>query len=134
MFLVKEEPSNYAFSAFQKDGGTTWTGVKNPLAQKHLRSIKKGDLVFYYHTGDEKAVVGIAKATGDAYPDPDDRTGRAHVVDLAPVKALPRPVRLAEIKADKRFADFALVRMSRLSVMPVTADQWKWIVTMATNN
>lgn len=134
MYLVKEEPSNYAFAAFQNDGGTTWTGVKNPLAQKHLRSIKKGDLVFYYHTGDERAVVGIAKAKGDAYPDPADRTGRAHVVDLVPVKALPRPVTLAEIKADKRFADFALVRMSRLSVMPVTADQWKWILAKATDN
>jgi predicted RNA-binding protein with PUA-like domain len=134
MFLVKEEPSNYAFAAFQKDGGATWTGVKNPLAQKHLRSIKKGDLVFYYHTGDERTVVGIAKAKGDAYPDPADDTGRAHVVDLVPVKALPRPVTLAEIKADKRFADFALVRMSRLSVMPVSADQWKWILAKATDN
>jgi predicted RNA-binding protein with PUA-like domain len=131
MFLLKEEPANYPFTVFQKDGGTTWTGVKNPLAQKHLRSIKKGDLVFYYHTGDEKAVVGIAKATSDAYPDPADRTGRAHVVDLVPVKPLPRPVTLAEIKADKRFADFALVRMSRLSVMPVSAEQWKWILAMA---
>jgi predicted RNA-binding protein with PUA-like domain len=90
-------------------------------------------LVFYYHTGDEKAVVGIAKAKGDAYPDPADDTGRAHVVDLVPVKALPRPVTLAEIKADKRFADFALVRMSRLSVMPVSADQWKWILAMASS-
>jgi predicted RNA-binding protein with PUA-like domain len=134
MYLVKEEPSNYAFAAFKKDGGATWTGVKNPLAQKHLRSIRKGDLVFYYHTGDEKAVVGIAKAKSDAYPDPDDDTGRAHVVDLVPVGALPRPVTLAEIKADKRFADFALVRMSRLSVMPVTADQWKWILAKATDN
>ena len=131
MFLVKEEPANYPFAAFQKDGGTTWTGVRNPLAQKHLRSIKKGDLVFYYHTGDERAVVGIAKATGDAYPDPADRTGRAHVVDLAPVQALPRPVTLAEIKADTRFSDFALVRMSRLSVMPVSEVQWKWILALA---
>jgi len=131
MYLVKEEPSNYSFAAFQKDGETTWTGVKNPLAQKHLRSIKKGDQVFYYHTGDEKAVVGIAKAASDAYPDPADKTGRAHVVDLVPVKALPQPVTLAAIKADKRFADFALVRMSRLSVMPVTAQQWKWILELS---
>lgn len=131
MFLVKEEPTHYSFDAFVTDGGTRWSGVKNPLAQKHLRSIKKGDHVFYYHTGTEKSVVGIAKATTDAYPDPADRSGKAHVVDLAPVKRLSRAVSLAEIKADKRFADFALVRMSRLSVMPVTAQQWKWIVALA---
>jgi predicted RNA-binding protein with PUA-like domain len=113
------------------DGGTRWSGVRNPLAQKHLRSIKKGDEVLYYHTGKAKAVVGIARATGDAYLDPADKAGKAHVVDLAPVKRLARPVTLAEIKADARFADFALVRMSRLSVMPVTAQQWKWILAMA---
>ena len=127
-FLVKEEPANYHFDAFAKDGRTTWSGVRNPLAQKHLRSIRKGDQVFYYHTGNEKAVVGIAKAVSDAYPDPADTTGKAHVVDLAPVKKLTRPVTLAEIKADKRFADFALVRMSRLSVLPVTAEQRKAIL------
>jgi predicted RNA-binding protein with PUA-like domain len=131
MFLVKEEPANYSYDTFAKEGGTEWSGVKNPLAQKHLRSIRKGDQVFYYHTGDEKAVVGIAKAAGNAYPDPADPSGKAHVVDLTPVKRLKRPVTLHEIKADKRFADFALVRMSRLSVMPVTGQQWKWILTMA---
>jgi predicted RNA-binding protein with PUA-like domain len=130
-FLVKEEPANYSYDAFVKDGGTTWSGVKNPLAQKHLRSIKKGDLVFYYHTGDEKSVVGIAKASTAAYPDPADRTGKAHVVDLVPVKKLPRPVTLAEVKADKRFAEFPLTYMPRLSVMPVTEQQWKWIAAMA---
>ena len=131
MFLVKEEPDNYSFDAFVTDGGTRWSGVKNPLAQKHLRSIRKGDEVFYYHTGTQKAVVGIAKATGDAYPDPADTTGKAFVVDLKPVRKLARPVTLAEIKADKRFADFALVRMSRLSVMPVTDQQAKWILKLA---
>jgi predicted RNA-binding protein with PUA-like domain len=130
-FLVKEEPANYSFDAFVKDGSTVWSGVKNPLAQKHLRSIKKGDMVFYYHTGDQKAVVGIAKAAGDAYPDPADKSGKAYVVDLKPVRALPRPVTLAEIKSDPRFADFLLVRMSRLSVMPVTDQQWRWIVALA---
>lgn len=127
MWLVKEEPSHYNYDAFVKDRGTTWSGVRNPLAQKHLRSIRKGDLVFYYHTGDEKSVVGIAKATGDAYPDPDDKTGKAHVVDLVPVRKLKRPVTLAEIKADKRFKDFALTYMPRLSVMPVTEAEWKAI-------
>jgi predicted RNA-binding protein with PUA-like domain len=130
-YLVKEEPSNYAYDTFAKDGGATWSGVKNPLAQKNLRSIRKGDLVFYYHTGDEKAVVGIAKASGDAYPDPADRTGKAYVVDLVPVKKLKRPVTLAAIKADKRFKDFALTYLPRLSVMPVADTQWKQIVEMS---
>lgn len=130
-FLVKEEPGHYSFDAFVTDGGTTWTGVKNPLAQKHLRSIRKGDLVFYYHTGDEKQIVGIAKATTDAYPDPADTTGKAHVVDLAPVKKLKRPVTLAAVKADTRFKDFPLTYMPRLSVMPVTDAQWRLIEKMA---
>ena len=127
-FLVKEEPEHYGFDAFVKDRGTTWSGVRNPLAQKHLRAIKKGDLVFYYHTGGEKAIVGIAKAKTSAYPDPEDRTGKAHVVDLIPVKKLARPVTLAEIKADKRFADFALTYMPRLSVMPVSEEEWERIL------
>lgn len=126
-FLVKEEPDHYSFDAFVKDRGTTWSGVKNPLAQKHLRSIRKGDLVFYYHTGAEKAIVGVARAAGAAYLDPADKTGKAHVVDLVPVRRLARPVTLAEIKADARFADFPLTTMPRLSVMPVTETQWKLI-------
>src|ERR1019366_4398415 len=95
-WLFKEEPAHYSFDAFVKDRQTMWSGVKNPLAQKHLRSVKKGDRVFYYHTGNEKSVVGIAKAIGDAYPDPADKTGKAAVVDIAPIKKLPRPVTLAE--------------------------------------
>jgi predicted RNA-binding protein with PUA-like domain len=130
-FLVKEEPDNYGFDAFLKDKGTTWSGVRNPLAQKHLRSIVKGDLVFYYHTGGEKAIVGITKASTAAYPDPGDPSGKLHVVDLVPVKRLARPVTLAEIKADRRFADFALTYMPRLSVMPVSDAQWKMILKMA---
>jgi len=130
-FLLKEEPSSYSYDAFAKDGSVTWTGVKNPLAQKHLRSIKKGDLAFYYHTGDEKAVVGVAKATRDAYPDPADKNGKAHVVDLVPVKRLKRPVTLAEIKADRRFKEFPLTYLPRLSVMPVSEAEWKAIVDMA---
>jgi predicted RNA-binding protein with PUA-like domain len=126
-WLFKEEPSNYSFDAFAKDRKTVWSGVKNPVAQRNLRSVKKGDSVFYYHTGDEKSVIGIAKAAGDAYPDPADTTGRAHVVDIVPVKKLNRPVTLKEIKADPFFSDFALVRISRLSVMPVTDAQWKKI-------
>ena len=132
-WLFKEEPANYSFDAFVKDGKTVWSGVKNPLAQKHLRSVKKGDTIFYYHTGDEKSVVGIARATGDAYSDPDDKTGKAAVVDIAPVKKLARPVTLKEIKADPAFKDFALVRISRLSVMPVSAAEWRRIEKLSTS-
>lgn len=130
-WLFKEEPTHYGFDAFAKDKKTVWTGVKNPLAQKHLRSVKKGDRIFYYHTGDEKAVVGIAQALGDAYPDPNDKSGKQSVVDIAPVSKLPRPVKLADIKADPAFKEFALVRISRLSVMPVSDAQWNRIEKMA---
>jgi predicted RNA-binding protein with PUA-like domain len=130
-WLFKEEPSHYSFDELAKDKKTIWSGVKNPLAQKHLRSVKKGDRIFYYHTGDEKSVVGIAKALGDAYPDPQDKAGKMSVVDVGPVGKLPRPVTLAEIKADKSFAEFPLVRISRLSVMPVTDAEWTRIEKMA---
>ena len=100
-----------------------WSGVKNPLAQKHLHAIRKGDRVFYYHTGSEKSVAGIAKATSNAYTDPGDKSGKLAVVDLEPVGKLPRPVTLAEIKADKAFKTFPLVRIARLSVMPVTDEE-----------
>ena len=132
-WLFKEEPANYSFDALVKDGKTVWSGVKNPLAQKHLRSVKKGDAIFYYHTGDEKSVVGIAQAMGDAYADPNDKTGKAAVVDVAPVKKLARPVTLKEIKADPAFKDFALVRISRLSVMPVSAAEWRRIEKLSTS-
>jgi predicted RNA-binding protein with PUA-like domain len=130
-WLFKEEPSNYSYDDLVKDGRTSWTGVRNPLAQKHLRSVRRGDRVFYYHTGDEKAVVGIAKAAGDAYADPADRTGKLHAVDIAPVRKLKQPVTLAAIKADKAFAAFALTRIPRLSVMPVTEAEWTRIEDMA---
>src|SRR6187397_988578 len=123
-WLFKEEPTHYSYDELVKDKKTMWSGVKNPLAQKHLRSVKKGDRIFYYHTGDEKAVVGMCKALGDAYADPGDKTGKASVVDVAPVQKLTRPVTLAEIKADSSFKDFPLVRISRLSVMPVSDAEW----------
>jgi predicted RNA-binding protein with PUA-like domain len=130
-WLVKEEPEHYSFDQFVDDGSTVWSGVKNPLAQKHLRSMKKGDTVFYYHTGKEKAIVGTAKVTSAPTADPKDRSGKLFVVELAPGKKLKRPVTLAEIKASGRFTDFALVRMSRLSVMPVTDQQWAAIEDMS---
>ena len=130
-FLFKEEPTHYSYDDLVRDGKTSWTGVRNPLAQKHLRSVQKGDRVFFYHTGDQKAVVGIAKALGAAYPDPADKSGKLYAVDVGPVKKLTAPVTLAAIKADKSFASFALVRMSRLSVMPVTDDEWERIEGMS---
>jgi predicted RNA-binding protein with PUA-like domain len=130
-WLVKEEPSNYNFDQFLADGATVWSGVKNPLAQRNLRGMKKGDRVFYYHTGNEKAIVGTAKVATVAYPDPKDTSGKLVVVELAAGKKLKRPVTLAEIKASGRFADFPLVRLPRLSVMPVTDGQWEAIEAMA---
>src|SRR5262245_46440280 len=107
-WLFKEEPTHYSFDELVKDRQTVWSGVRNPLAQKHLRSVRKGDRIFAYHTGDEKSVVGIARAAGDAYPDPADATGRQSVVDVAPVKKLARPVTLAAIKANAAFKAFPL--------------------------
>jgi predicted RNA-binding protein with PUA-like domain len=130
-WLFKEEPSSYNYEELAKDRRTTWSGVRNPAAQKNLRSVKKGDRIFYYHTGNEKAVVGVARAIGDAYADPDDKTGKAAVVDIAPAGKLARPVTLAEIKADGRFATFVLTRVPRLSVMPVTDKEWASIEKMS---
>jgi predicted RNA-binding protein with PUA-like domain len=130
-WLVKEEPEHYSFEQFVADGATVWSGVKNPLAQKHLRSMKEGDKVFYYHTGKEKAIVGTAKVVSAPRPDSKDRSGKLYVVELEPGKKLPRPVTLAEIKAVAKFADFPLVRLPRLSVMPVTEAQWLAIELMA---
>jgi predicted RNA-binding protein with PUA-like domain len=130
-WLFKEEPSSYNFVELTRDGRTVWAGVKNPLAQKHLRAVKKGDRVFYYHTGSEKAIVGVAKAAGDAYPDPKDKTRKAFVVDIEPERPLARPVTLAEIKASKAFTSFPLTRLPRLSVMPVSDAEWREIELIA---
>jgi len=130
-WLFKEEPSHYSFDDLVKEGRTRWSGVKNPLAQQHLRAVRKGDRILYYHTGGDKAVVGIARAVGDAFPDPDDPSGRRAAVDIAPDRRLPRPVALGEIKKRKSFARFPLVRISRLSVMPVDDREWDAIVKMS---
>jgi predicted RNA-binding protein with PUA-like domain len=130
-WLVKEEPDHYGYAQLEKDRKTVWAGVRNPLAQKHLRGIKRGERIFYYHTGTEKAIVATAKAASDAYPDPGDSSGKLSVVDIVPERKLPRPVTLAEIKSDKAFASFPLVRMSRLSVMPVTDAEWARIETLS---
>ena len=130
-WLFKEEPTHYSFDDLVRDGRTQWSGVKNALAQKHLRSVRKGDQILYYHTGDEKAIVGIARAITDAYADPEDDTWKAGLVDVAPVRKLRRPVTLAEIKAKPFFRDFPLVRISRLSVMPVSDREWNEIEKMS---
>jgi predicted RNA-binding protein with PUA-like domain len=126
-WLFKEEPEHYSLEDLFRDKRAVWAGVGNNLALKHLRSVKKGDHVFYYHTGKEKAVVGVMEVVKGPYPDPNRDEARFVVVDVKPLRRLDRPVSLAEIKADPKFADFALVRMSRLSVMPVTDEQWAGI-------
>lgn len=128
---MKEEPTNYSYDQFAADGHTVWSGVRNPVAQRNLREMKKGDRVFYYHTGNEKAIIGTAKVAVPAYADPKDASGKLVVVELAPDKKLKRPVTLAEIKASGKFADWALVRIPRLSVMPVSDEQWEAIEAMA---
>ncbi len=132
-WLFKEEPTSYSFGDLEADGGTRWSGVRNPLAQIHLRSVRRGDRILYYHTGSEKAVVGVARATSNPKADPEDRAGKRVAIDVAPARRLPRPVTLAAIKARRTFADFPLVRISRLSVMPVTDRQWEEIERMASS-
>jgi predicted RNA-binding protein with PUA-like domain len=124
-WLFKTEPSVYSFQQLQKDKKTMWDGVKNNLALKNLKDINKGDEILIYHTGDEKAAVGIARALGGAYPDPSQKNPRMLVVDIESVKTLPRPVTLAEVKANKKLANFDLVRLSRLSIMKVSDEQWE---------
>jgi predicted RNA-binding protein with PUA-like domain len=130
-WLFKTEPSVYSYQQLVKDKKTMWDGVKNNLALKNLKDIKKGDEILIYHTGDEKAAVGVARALGEAYPDPSQKNPRMLVVDIEAVKTLPRPVTLAEVKANKKLANFDLVRLSRLSIMKVSDDQWNTMEGMA---
>lgn len=130
-WLVKEEPENYSYARFVADRTTVWAGVKNPVAQRNLKEMKKGDRVFFYHTGKEKAIIGTAIVSKTAYPDP--KASNLVVVELAAGKALKRPVTLAEVKADKRFATMPLVRIARLSVQPVTDEEWEMLVEMSRN-
>ena len=120
-WLLKADPAAYGYEDLKKDKQTYWDGVANNLALKHMRTMKKGDQALIYHSGKEKAVVGLASITSDPYPDPEKDDERLVVFDIKPKKQFKTTVPLADIKADARFAEFALVRMSRLSVMPVTA-------------
>ena len=130
-WLFKEEPTHYSYDDLVRDKKTSWSGVRNALAQKHLRAVEKGDRIFYYHTGDQKAVVAVARAASNAYPDPTDPDGKLFAVDVAPVEPLARPVTLTEIKAEPSLKEMPLVRISRLSVMPVTDREWDRIVKLS---
>ncbi len=130
-WLLKTEPSDYSYADLSRDGKTVWDGVSNNLALKHLRNMKAGDLAFLYHTGKERALVGIADVISDPYPDPKKNDPKLAVVDVKAREQLPQSVSLADVKADSEFSDFLLVRLSRLSVMPVTPSQWNRLLAMA---
>lgn len=130
-WLLKTEPDCYSYDDLERDRGTYWEGVTNALALKHLRCIKQGDVAIIYHTGDERQAVGLADVTSDAYPDPEAGNPKLVVVDLKPKQRLKKPVTLAAVKAREEFQDFALVRMARLSVMPVTREQYRLLMEMA---
>lgn len=130
-WLVKQEPEDYAWDQFVADGGTAWTGVRNFQARLNLRAMAVGDRVLYYHSGGERAVIGIAEVAKTAYPDPTAEEGDWVCVDLIPVKKLPESVSLAKVKAEPSLAQIALVRQSRLSVMPLSPEDFKTLVALA---
>jgi predicted RNA-binding protein with PUA-like domain len=130
-WLVKSEPETYSWAAFVKEGRTAWTGVRNFAARNHLRAMAPGDLAFFYHSGEAKSVVGLARVAKAAYPDPTADEGDWSAVDLVPVKPLAQPVTLTAIKADKILREMTLVRQSRLSVSPVAPEQYARLLTLA---
>ena len=129
-WILKTEPTTYGYADLERARTAVWDGVTNNLALKHLRAMRRGDEVLIYHTGDEKAVVGVAAVVSEPYPDPKKQDLKLAVVDLEAKRRLARPVSLAEIKADKAFADLALVRMGRLSVMPVAPAQYRKLLKL----
>jgi predicted RNA-binding protein with PUA-like domain len=130
-WLFKSEPECYSFDDLRRDGSTLWDGVNNALARKHLRAVRAGDEIFFYHTGDERAVVGVMKATSGPQPDPNDEDDKSVVVEVRPVRAFTNPVSLTRIKGQARLASWDLVRNSRLGVMPVTDAQWQLVEQLA---
>lgn len=130
-WLVKSEPAKYAFADLQRDGTTVWDGVRNNAAALHLKAMKVGDEVLYYHSQEGLAVVGIARVTREAFPDATDPAGRFVAVELAPVRPLKQPVTLRAMKANPALADLAMIRQSRLSVSPVRDGEWAAILQMA---
>ena len=129
-WLVKQEPEKYPWSQFVKDKGTYWDGVRNYQARNNLRAMKQGDHVLFYHSVSEKAVVGVAEVTREAYPDPTAKEGDWSVVDLKPVAALTEPVTLEQIKADPKLEEISLIKQSRLSVMPLRAAEYRRILKL----
>ena len=129
-WILKTEPSAYSHAYLTRDGSTVWDGVKNPVALRHLAAMRRGDEVMIYHTGNEKAAVGLATVTGEARPDPKKKDPKLLVVTLRADRPLARPVTLAEIKADAAFAGSPLVRIPRLSVMPLSAAQWRRLLEL----
>jgi predicted RNA-binding protein with PUA-like domain len=130
-WLLKTEPDNYAYADLERDGATVWDGVSNNAALMHIRAMRPGDMALIYHTGDERQAVGLAEITSAPYADPKLGDSKLVVVDVRPLRPLARPVTLAAVKADPAFADFALVRQARLSVMPVTPEHWRRLMGMA---
>jgi|TARA_B100001971_G_scaffold205064_1_gene222009 predicted RNA-binding protein with PUA-like domain len=129
-WLVKQEPEKYPWVQFVRDKGTYWDGVRNYQARNNLRAMKKDDVVMYYHSVSEKAVVGMARVTREAYPDPTAKEGDWSVVDLKPVKAMVEPVTLEKIKADAKLSGIALIKQSRLSVMPLRRSEFQRILQL----
>ena len=130
-WLLKSDPEHYSFSDLARDGKTVWDGISNNLALKHLRNVRRGDRIIVYHTGDERAAVGLAEAASDPYPDPQKKDARLVVIDLQAKQRFASPVTLDEIKKTAGLKGFDLVRLPRLSVMPVTDSQWNAILAMA---
>lgn len=130
-WLVKSEPETYSWTQFLKEGKTAWTGVRNFAARNHLRAMKRGDTVFFYHSGEEKSVIGIARVEKEFYADPTATEGDWSCVDLVAVKLLAKPVTLAQIKADKILKEMVLAKQSRLSVSPVTKTQFERLLQLA---
>ena len=130
-WLVKSEPSTYSYADLERDGKTVWDGVRNFTARGHLKEMQVGDQVFFYHSQEGKAVVAIAEVAKEAFPDKSDETGRFVAVELKPVRPLKAPVTLEDMKANPALADLKMIRQGRLSVSPVTADEWKAILKMA---
>ncbi|MCL6524562.1 MAG: EVE domain-containing protein [Thermoflavifilum sp.] len=129
-WLVKSEPFVYSWEQFVQDGSTCWDGVRNYQARNNLQAMQKGDEVFFYHSNEGLAIVGIARVIRTAYPDPTSDDSRWVAVDLEPVRPLPKPVSLAEMKADPRLRHLALLRQPRLSVCPVTESEWQAILSL----
>ena len=130
-WLLKTEPEHYSYADLERDGATVWDGVANNTALMHIRAMQPGDLALIYHTGDQRQAVGLAEITSAPYTDPQAGDPKLVVVDLRPLRRLPQPVTLAAVKADPVFADFALVRQGRLSVVPATDAQWALLLRMA---